>query len=353
MREGESTESNLETNNNNEQEIKNIKKKNRTLQYYKFLFYSIKTEIKVHEFVKLIHNSNMMEISIWILSIILYCSTPSTTHSNNRILDRNLEAVAQSVVDSEQKTKTYKNIFIFFHIFHVIRALGGIYLVIKFPNSNNVMKSLESNSDEKLERTLFNDLIRETIFFDVTEKIKSKKYIIASYVILTFINFVFDMLDFLIILNALSDATSDNKVILLSYLLMALLYIYIDGSYIFWTVQLRYIFPKEYLKPINSLFDGIVDKALVKFKLRKPKTNVISEDKAQKSNQPYVTSSNYMKDDGINILENIFSELGIYSGDKNEHEKHEPKNMEKKVDIENFQNIPGSKDAIGENKIDQ
>ena len=106
------------------------------------------------------------------------------------------------------------------------------------------------------------------------------------------------MLDFLVILNSLSDAKNENKVILLSYMIMAVLYIVLDLAYAFWTVQLKYIFPKEYLKLFDAMFDGIVDKALIKFKLRKQKTSVISEDKSQKSGQPYVWSSGDTKNGG-------------------------------------------------------
>ena len=39
---------NQNTNNSNAQENSSLKKKNRTLQFYKFLFYSIKLEIKFY-----------------------------------------------------------------------------------------------------------------------------------------------------------------------------------------------------------------------------------------------------------------------------------------------------------------
>ena len=61
---------NYEENQNNSININNnnnptIKKKNRTLQYYKFLFYSMKTEIKVNDFLKLLRNTNTLELSLW------------------------------------------------------------------------------------------------------------------------------------------------------------------------------------------------------------------------------------------------------------------------------------------------
>ena len=69
---------NIEQNNsidNNNNQTK-IKKKNRTLQYYKFLFYSMKTEIKQHDFLKLLSNSNTTKLSIWTISVLLFINIP-------------------------------------------------------------------------------------------------------------------------------------------------------------------------------------------------------------------------------------------------------------------------------------
>ena len=54
----------------------NVKKKNRTLQYYKFLFYTMKTEIKVNDFLKLLRNTNTLELSLWTISVVLFANVP-------------------------------------------------------------------------------------------------------------------------------------------------------------------------------------------------------------------------------------------------------------------------------------
>ena len=318
---------NIEYNENN-----GLKKKNRTLQYYKFLFYSMKTELKLHDFVKLVRASNAGEIAIWVISLILYANTPKDFPK----------------LSEGEKSTSYKNAFIWFHFIHVLRAALGIFLIHSLPKSFQVINSLESNSDEKLERTLFNDLIRETIYFNVTEKIKPKKIPIFIYLIMTVVNFVFDLIDFLVILSALSGAKPEVKVVLLTYLLISVLYMIIDLSYVFWTGQLKYVFPREYLKPIDSIFNGVVDKAMVRFKLRKPKTDIISEAKVQQSNQPYVRSSNGMKNGGVNILENILGEsFGVYK-DTNIQQGNEQKNNNRQRYPE-VNNPPSSEDQMNDN----
>ena len=313
---------NLDYNQNN-----GLKKKNRTLQYYKFLFYSMKTELKLHDFLKLVRASNAGEIAIWVISLILYANTPKDFPK----------------LSEGEKSTSYKNAFIWFHFIHVLRAALGIFLIHTLPKSFQVINSLESNSDEKLERTLFNDLIRETIYFNVTEKIRPKKIPIFIYLIMTVVNFVFDLIDFLVILSALSGAKPEAKVVLLTYLLISVLYMIIDLSYVFWTGQLKYVFPREYLKPIDSIFNGVVDKAMVRFKLRKPKTDIVSEAKVQQSNQPYVRSSNGMKNGGVNILENILGEsFGVYKEGNNQqgNEQNRNDNRQRYPDV----NFPPSSD---------
>jgi hypothetical protein len=331
--ENDNIDSNYQTN-----EGGGLKKKNRTLQYYKFLFYSMKTELKLHDFIKLIRVSNYGEISIWVISLILYANTPKDF---------------PKLSDGEKST-SYKNVFIWFHFIHIIRAALGIFLMHTFPKSFEIINKIESYSDSKLEKTLFNDLIRETIFFNVTEKIKPRKIPIIIYLILTLVNFIFDLIDFLVILSALSGAKPEAKVVLLTYLIIAVLYMAIDCSYIFWTGQLKYVFPKEYLKPIDAIFNGLVDKAMTTFKLKKPKTDIVAEAKAQQSGQRYVKSSNEMNNGGVNILENIFSDsFGIYKMPN--YPQHG--NQEKEDNRQRFPNnnnyAPGSEEQMNENRLDE
>ena len=313
-----------------------LKKKNRTLQYYKFLFYSLKTEIKSQDFLKLIRTSNSVEIAVWVISLLLYANTPKDFPR----------------LSVGEKSSSYKNIFIWFHLIHVIRGALGFFITQTIPRSYKVTEYLETISDSKLETTLFNDLIRETIFFSITEKIKSKKIPIIIYFVLTVLNFIFDILDFFIVLASLSKARSDAKVVLLTYLIIGCIYIAVDLAYILWTGQLVYIFPKEYLKPIDAMFSGMVHLAMKKFKLMKPKTNVIAEAKAQQSDGPYVRGSNDMNNGGVNILENI---LGDTFGREVRINQGGSSKVSNRPSYPENNNVPGSEDQMNndnEHKLD-
>ena len=296
-------ENNNDNNYNNNNPIDNYSiqynfsppKKNRKLQFYKFLFYSIKTEIKVHDFLKLIGTSNFAEISLWLLSIIIYYCTPKKLKIN---------------LDDGTTTK-YKITFIWVHIVHVFRGILGIFLINKLPKSHEVVDDINKVNDDELTVNLFNSIIREKMFNNVIEPIKRKKIFIFIYIGMTLFNFLIDLIDFLSILSNLSRASTDSKVIFLTYLLISILYLVIDLGFAFWMGQLKYIFPKDYLKPLSSVFNGMVSHAISTFKLKKRKIDVIEEARVQNANGPYVKSS--IQNGGVNILEGILRDsFGAY-----------------------------------------
>ena len=257
---------NQDLNNPNSQENPSLKKKNRTLQFYKFLFYSIKLEIKFHEFIDLVRYTNQSEIILWILSVTLYFNTPKDFP---KIQNKNDKAV------------NYKNVFIWFHLIHVLRAILGFYLWNKLPKSYQLVESLKGTPDEKLSKTLFNDLIRETAHLQIIKPISEQKMLFYIYGGCTFFNFIIDVIDFLVVLAGLNNATSDAKVVLLTYLMIAFLYCVIDISYFFWAGMLKLHFPPQYLTPIEEAFTGTVKKIYKRFKILKPKTDIKEEEKAQ------------------------------------------------------------------------
>jgi len=179
--------------------IDNIKKKNRTLQFYKFLFYSMKIEIKINEFVDLIRFSNQSEISLWILSIVLYANAP----------------------------KEYSSILVWFHIIHVVRGLVGFLIMLKLPRSYEIVEAMKNVSEKDLETKLFNDIARNVVKKEVIEKIQGMKGYLIFYFALTFMNFIFDSVDFLYMLSNLDNKGLQNneKVVTLSFFIIILLYI--------------------------------------------------------------------------------------------------------------------------------
>ncbi len=174
------------------------KKKNRTLQFYKFLLYSMKVEIKMHEFMDLVRFSNQSEISLWILSFVLYVNSP----------------------------EEHRNYLIWFHLIHVIRGIMGMLLMLYLPRSYNIVESMNVDNTQ-METKLFNDIAREVVDREVVSKLKNMKGKLIFYFILTFINFTLDVIDFF---NCLSYLGRDNlvendEIIYITMLIISFLYI--------------------------------------------------------------------------------------------------------------------------------
>jgi hypothetical protein len=173
-------------------------KKNRTLQYYKILLYAMKIEIKLHEFIDLVRFSNQSEISLWILSLVLYFNSP----------------------------ESFVNPMVWFHIIHVIRGLMGMLLMLKLPKSYNLVEAMNVDA-HKMETMLFNDIVREVAKKEVLYKLQGMKFWLIGYFVLTFINFVIDVIDLFYCLAYIDkdDLTVNSQVIILTSLIVAFLYL--------------------------------------------------------------------------------------------------------------------------------
>ena len=292
---------NYEENQNNSVNINNnqthVKKKNRTMQYYKFLFYTMKTEIKVHDFLKLLRNTNTLEISLWTISVVLFANVPK----NFPILK-----------EGEKNTIKYSGTFLWFHIFHVIHACLGMYIGYKLPRSFQIMDFLQALSKEKLAKTLFNDIIRETLYNKVILVVKKNKFHILIYFIISILNILIDIIEFFWILIYISGVASSAKVEFMTYLFINIIYLILNFSYFFYFGQLKFIFPSYYLSSISRIFICFTETINIIFKLKKEKTDVIEENKAQQQRGPFVTSSGDTNNGGFNLLEYIVRDsLGI------------------------------------------
>ena len=171
-------------------------KKNRTMQYYKFLFYSMKLEIKNTEMMNLIRSSNVSEILLYILSIII-------VGGNNTI-------------------------FIILHSLHIIRGVLGLFVLFKMPQSYQVVKGMESEGNkEDMENKIFNDYSRKIINLEIFEKAKPLKNLTLFYFIFTILNVFIDIIDFINSLSKFDRQYENNveKITIFVNFIIAVLYI--------------------------------------------------------------------------------------------------------------------------------
>ena len=190
---------NIGVNNQNQ----GLKKKNRTLQFYKFLLYAIKMEIKMNELVEVIRFGNQSEVSLWILGLVLYFNSP----------------------------RNYSNIFVWIHIIHLVRGILGFIILLKLPRSYRVVEAFQEISEVDKETKIFNDLAREVIKKEGVAKIGKLRGLLIAYFVLTFINFIFDIIDLFYSVSRIGkynpsiENNSNLIAVLISYTILAYLYL--------------------------------------------------------------------------------------------------------------------------------
>jgi hypothetical protein len=292
----------------------------------------MKTEIKVNDFLKLLRNTNTLELSLWTISVVLFANVPK----NFPILK-----------EGEKNKAKYSGTFLWLHLFHIIRACLGMFIGYKLPRSFQIMDYLQTLSKEKLGKTLFNDIIRETVYNKVILVVKKNKVHIFIYFIVTIINIVIDVIEFFWILVKLPGVSDSARVEFITYFFINVIYLIINFSYFFFFGQLKFIFPFYYLSPINSIYICLTDTFKILFKLKKEKTDVIEENKAQQKKGPFVANSGDNKNGGINLLEYIVRDSFGFKKDYNNNNYNNNKYLPDINDnnINNFNNK-----RIGEGK---
>jgi len=175
-----------------------VKKKNRTLQFFKILLYSLKMEVKNNEFLALVKTTSVAESILWFISIVLYLDSGS------------------------------KYFIVWLQIIHLIRGVIGLYILDKVPMSYDLIENM--NVDVKsLENKVYNDIVRDVIKEKALPKFKEIKLSLLTYFLLTIINFFIDIISFLYSLAHLGD-TKKADLYYLCFFTFSVVYL---GKYIF------------------------------------------------------------------------------------------------------------------------
>ena len=85
----------------------------------------------------------------------------------------------------------------------------------------------------------------------------------------------------LYILFKIPGISDSARIEFITYFIINIIYLHINFSYIFYFGQLKYIFPSIYIDSISRVYLCVTDAIKVLFKLKKEKTDVIEENKAQ------------------------------------------------------------------------
>jgi hypothetical protein len=188
----------VENPNNNNKPDTLLKKKNRTLQFYKFLFYSMKVEIKIKEFIDLVRFSNQSEIILWIISVVIFFNSGGNPH-----------------------------IFVWIHITHILRGIFGFVIMIKLPRTYQIVEKFKEIGQNDIQTKLFNDIVRDVMKKELVHKVDGMRGWLITYFVMTCINFVFDVIDFLYLLSQIDKQGPNGRPNAIALTLFAIAFLYL------------------------------------------------------------------------------------------------------------------------------
>lgn len=172
------------------------KPKNRTLQYYKFLHYAMKTEIKYYEFHSLAKWCSHVEVLSWIASIILYFSA-----------------------------EEFKTAFPWLNTIHLARGIIGYIILVKLPRSYEFLNKIDIDYNTAATQE-YNYIMRDQVKKHFLKDILDMKCWLVTYFSLTFANFIIDIIHFIYCVASLDDKDQklSDQLDIVTFLLISIIF---------------------------------------------------------------------------------------------------------------------------------
>ncbi len=201
---------------------------------FKFILYTTKVEIKFNSLIRLIYNTSIFEISLWIVGFLLFVASPKDMY------------------------------LIWILIIHIAKGVIGIILLNKMPKTYEIMENVAKNPNFDENKII--ELIEKEIkdFFMIKWEENKNKFFI--YLISTIVCLVIDLIIFIAQVSAFGK---DEWLLMQTCMLFTILiFIITDVIYFLWFFTLQFTFPPEIMIPIKkAIFGSISDlSSLVKQK---------------------------------------------------------------------------------------
>ena len=197
---------------------------------FKFILYTTKVEIKFNSLIRLIYNTSIFEIALWIIGFLLFVASPKDMY------------------------------LIWILIVHIGKGVIGIILLNKMPKTYEIMENVAKNPN--FDESKIIELIEKEIkdFFLIKWEENKNKFFI--YLINNIICLVIDLIIFI----AQVSAFGKNEWLLMQtcMLFTILIFIITDVIYFLWFFTLQFTFPPEIMNPIKkAIFGSIGDLSLL------------------------------------------------------------------------------------------
>ena len=211
---------------------------------FKFILYTTKVEIKFNSLIRLIYNTSILEIALWVLGFTLFVASPKDMY------------------------------LIWILIVHIAKGILGMTLLKRMPKTYEILENVAQNPN--FDESKIIDLIEMEIKDSFINKWQQNKNLFFFYLLSNYVNLAIDVIIFIAQIVAFGK---DEWLLMQTCMIMTILiFIIIDVIYFLWFFTLQFTFPPEIMNPVKKAISGSIEDLtkLVKEKIKWKSSNNIN-----------------------------------------------------------------------------
>lgn len=211
---------------------------------FKFILYTTKVEIKFNSLIRLIYNTSILEIALWVLGFTLFVASPKDMY------------------------------LIWILIVHIAKGILGMILLKRMPKTYEILENVAQNPN--FDESKIIDLIEMEIKDSFINKWQQNKNLFFFYLLSNYVNLAIDVIIFIAQIVAFGK---DEWLLMQTCMIMTILiFIIIDVIYFLWFFTLQFTFPPEIMNPVKKAISGSIEDLtkLVKEKIKWKSSNNIN-----------------------------------------------------------------------------
>jgi hypothetical protein len=192
---------------------------------FKFILYTTKVEIKFNSLIRLIYNTSIFEMAMWVLGFLLFIASPKDMY------------------------------LIWFLVVHIAKGAIGLILLNKMPKTYEILENVAKNPN--FDESKIIELIEKEIkdFFIIKWGESKNKFFL--YLVSTIACLVIDLIIFIAQVSAFGK---DEWLLMQTCMLFTILvFIITDVIYFLWFFTLQFTFPPEIMNPIKKAIFGSIE----------------------------------------------------------------------------------------------
>ena len=191
---------------------------------FKFILYTTKVEIKFNSLIRLIYNTSIFEMAMWVLGFLLFIASPKDMY------------------------------LIWFLVVHIAKGAIGLILLNNMPKTYEILENVAKNPN--FEESKIIELIEKEIkdFFIIKWGESRNKFFL--YLVSTITCLVIDLIIFIAQVSAFGK---EEWLLMQTCMLFTILvFIITDVIYFLWFFTLQFTFPPEIMNPIKKAIFGSI-----------------------------------------------------------------------------------------------